>query len=95
MEITESDIARIQQILLDANETVRKKSIKLHANKLMFRLLGSNANGSTAMAALWNAGLNGVSDGDLSTRENWTDVAEGAASKIVTMTIGEGGLWTR
>lgn len=93
MTLTENDIARIHQILLDANETVRRASIKLHDNRLMFRLLGSDSDGSAAMAALWNAGLNGYSDGDLSTRENWTDWTEGAKSAMVTMTIADGGLW--
>ena len=93
MELNENDIARIQQILLDAGETVRKASIKLDGDKLTFRLLGRDAHGSTAMLALWNNGLNGFSDGDLETLENWTDEIEGADSKLVTMTIAEGGLW--
>ena len=93
MELTENDIAKIQQILLDAGETVRKRSIELNGQILSFRLLGTDADGSAAINALWNAGLNGYSDGDLDTVENKTVWSEGAESALVTMTIAEGGLW--
>ena len=96
MELTEDDIAKIQQIILDSGETVRKESIRTDGNNLIFRLLGHDASGETAMKALWNAGLNGYSDGDLDTVENKTDykkVNGRITSATVTMAIALGGFW--
>ena len=96
MVLTETDISKIQQIILDSGETVRKESIRTEGNSLIFRLLGYDADGEAAMKALWNNGLNGYSDGDLDTEENKTEYEEvngRITSATVTMAIALGGLW--
>ena len=93
MKLSENDVARIEQIILDAGETLRRDTIKLEGNKLTFRVDGSDRDGNLAIVALMKAGLNVYSDGNLDTLENFSTRAEGATSADVTMTIADGGLW--
>ena len=93
MELTEDDISRIVQTLLDAGETVRKKSIRLDGKTLSFRVLGTDRDGHAAITALRKGGLNWYSDGDFETDENFTKHTQGAESSLVTMTLRDGGVW--
>lgn len=93
MKLSEDDVARIEKIILDAGETLRRDTIKLEGNKLTFRVDGSDRDGNLAIVALMDAGMNVYSDGNLDTLENFSTRAEGATSADVTMTIADGGLW--
>ena len=92
MKISDTDVARVQQVLIDAHETVLKETITLDGNKLTFRVQGTDRSAQDAINALIAAGLNWISDGDENTLDNGS-VPAGIGYQDVVMTIAEGGLW--
>ena len=93
MTLSEDDIARIETIIRKAGGTIRRDTIQLESTKLSFQVIGSDRDGTAAIKALMQAGLNVYSDGDLDTQENYTTWKEGAAFCEVVLTLRPDGLW--
>ena len=87
MTLSDNDIGRIEQILLDAGETPIKDTIALEGKVLTFRIVGTDRDGHAAITALKNAGLNWYSDGDFATQENYTVHTDKANRSDVVMTL--------
>ena len=93
MTLSEDDIARIETIIRKAVGTIRRDTIQLESTKLSFQVIGSDRDGTAAIKALMQAGLNVYSDGDLDTQENYTTWKEGAAFCEVVLTLRPDALW--
>jgi len=93
MTLSEDDIARIESIIMQVGERIRRDTIVIRDNRLSFRLPGTARNGSKAIKALMEAGLNVFSDGDLDTQENFVVWVEGAEICDVRLTLLPGALW--
>ena len=93
MALSEDDISRIEKIILNAGETVRRDTIQFQENKLRLQVYGSDRDGSVAIQALMRAGLNVYSDANLDTQENYASWNEGASFSLVTLTLRPGALW--
>ena len=93
MTLSEDDIARIETIIRKAGGTIRRDTIQLESTKLSFQVIGSDRDGTAAIKALMQAGLNVYSDGDLDTQENYTTWKEGAAFCEVVLTLRFDALW--
>ena len=93
MTLSEDDIARIETIIRKAGGTIRRDTIQLESTKLSFQVNGSDRDGTAAIKALMQAGLNVYSDGDLDTQENYTTWKERAAFCEVVLTLRPDGLW--
>ena len=93
MTLSEDDIARIETIIRKAGGTIGRDTIRLESTKLSFQVIGSDRDGTAAIKALMQAGLNVYSDGDLDTQENYTTWKEGAAFCEVVLTLRSDALW--
>ena len=93
MTLSEDDIARIETIIRKAGGTIGRDTIQLESTKLSFQVIGSDRDGTAAIKALMQAGLNVYSDGDLDTQENYTTWKDGAAFCEVVLTLRPDGLW--
>ena len=93
MTLSEDDIARIETIIRKAVGTIRRDTIQLESTKLSFQVNGSDRDGTAAIKALMQAGLNVYSDGDLDTQENYTTWKNGAAFCEVVLTLRHDALW--
>ena len=93
MTLSDTDIAKIHDILIDAGETVRKETIKLEGNKLTFVIQGTDRDSHDAINALVAGGLNWYSDGNPDTLEIYGRHSDKTNETLVTMTVRDGGLW--
>ena len=93
MTLSEDDIACIETIIRKAGGTIRRDTIQLESTKLSFQVIGSDRDGTAAIKALMQAGLNVYSDGDLDTQENYTTWKDGAAFCEVVLTLRPDALW--
>ena len=93
MTLSEDDIARIETIIRKAGGTIRRDTIQLESTKLSFQVIGSDRDGTAAIKALMQAGLNVYSDGDLDTQENYTTWKDGAVFCEVVLTLRPDALW--
>ena len=93
MTLSEDDIARIETIIRKAGGTIRRDTIRLESTKLSFQVIGSDRDGTAAIKALMQVGLNVYSDGDLDTQENYTTWKDGAVFCEVVLTLRSDRLW--